>query len=201
MAARRPFSRIPSVAARRPARHTSPQHGVARNCHQSPDYAINPRRARVCANSQPSLFTIACTPATYRPLTYCTEAPHELQSVLLPKNNLHASATLCFRSRRPLTRPVYLPPKRLRLDAEGALHVLAQASAFSRQACLALQIWKYVAVAAAVRLMSPWCMTLVEGVADCYFAQGLSWPILIMLRPIESVILLERQGLKVVATY
>ena len=76
VAARRPLSRIPIVAARRPARHTSPQHGVARNCHQSPDYAINPRRARVCANSQPSLFTIACTPATYRPLTYCTEAPH-----------------------------------------------------------------------------------------------------------------------------
>ena len=46
--------------------------------------------------------------------------------------------------------------------------------------------------------MSPWCMTLVAGVADCYFAQGLSWLILVMPRYIELVMLL---GLKVVATY
>ena len=37
-----------------------------------------------------------------------------------------------------------------------------------------------VAVAASVWLLSGWCTTLVAGVADCYFAQGLPWLIPVM---------------------
>ena len=138
MAARRPPTRIPGAAARRPALRNSPQHGAARKRQRSPDYHTPPKRAHVRASSHPTLSTAASPPAfdlspsqnlrkSARLAAKCVPAPQscspQCHPVLLP------------RRKRPLVRPIYPPLRRLRLDA---LHVLARASAISRLACPAL---------------------------------------------------------------
>ena len=64
MAARRPSSQIPGAAARRPALRKPPQHGASRKGQRLPDYATPPKRARVHANSHPTLSTITSPPAS-----------------------------------------------------------------------------------------------------------------------------------------
>ena len=151
MAARRPPSRIPGAAARRPALQKSPQHGAARKCQRSPDCATPPKRARVHA-SHPSLSTAASPPAFDLSLSQNLRRSARLAARCVPvpqSCSPKCHPVLLPRRKRPLVRPVYPPLKRLRLDAGDVLHVLAQASAFSRLARPALH---FVAVSACISL-------------------------------------------------
>ena len=184
MAARRPPSRIPGAAARRPALQKPPQHGAARKSQRSPDCATPPKRARVHASSHPSLSTAASPPASDLSLSPNLRRSAGLAAKCVPvpqSCSPKCHPVLLPRRKRPLVRPVYPPLKRLRLDAGDALQVLAQASVLSRLARPALH---FVAVSssACIWLMSGWCTTLMAGVADCYFAQGLPWLIPVMPR-------------------
>ena len=157
MAARRPPSRIPGAAARRPALQKPPQHGAARKRQRSPDCATPPKRARVHASSHPSLSTAASPPAIDRSLSQNLRRSARLAAKYVPvpqscSPNCHP--VLLPRRKRPLVRPVYPPLKRLRLDAGDALHALAQASAFSRLARPALH---FVAVSSSA------CISLADS--------------------------------------